>query len=316
MLYLKNTPIDQILSLPEMIEAVEDTLKEVALGRGFELPRRRIHHPNRMIFGLLPGSVHDVMGAYLQTDLDRSRHHETVILYSVETGEPLIFFQDCSINENRTGAAGAIGAKYLARRDASRVAVLGSALHAETQLKAVAAVRNLTQARVFSPTQSHREAFAEKMSRELGISVYAVASAEEALVDADILITATNSRLPVFDGTCLKDGIHITSIANGDKTRTRQEIDGTTICRADAIFVTSKETVCVNESDIFRAVRDRLISWDRVHEIAGVILGKVAGRTDDRQITLFKLQGTGIMDVAIGLKALEQLKDSHLAQEL
>jgi ornithine cyclodeaminase/alanine dehydrogenase-like protein (mu-crystallin family) len=316
MLYLKNTPIGQILSLPEMIEAVEDTLKEVALGRGFELPRRRIHHPNRMIFGLLPGSVHDVMGAYLQTDLDRSQHHETVILYSVETGEPLIFFQDCSINENRTGAAGAIGAKYLARRDASRVAVLGSALHAETQLKAVAAVRNLTQARVFSPTQSHREAFAEKMSRELGISVYAVTNAEEALVDADILITATNSRLPVFDGTCLNDGIHITSIANGDKTRTRQEIDGTTIRRADAIFVTSKETVCVNESDIFRAVRDRLISWDRVHEIAGVLLGKVAGRTDDRQITLFKLQGTGIMDVAIGLKALEQLKDSHLAREL
>ncbi len=316
MLYLKNTPIDQILSLPEMIEAVEDTLKEVALGRGFELPRRRIHHPNRMIFGLLPGSVHDVMGAYLQTDLDRSQHHETVILYSVESGEPLIFFQDCSINENRTGAAGAIGAKYLARRDANRVAVLGSALHAETQLKAVAAVRNLTQARVFSPTQSHREAFAKKMSRELGISVYAVASAEEALVDADILITATNSRLPVFDGTCLKDGIHITSIANGDKTRTRQEIDGTTIRRADAIFITSKETVCANESDIFRAVRDRLISWDRVHEIAGVLLGKVAGRTDDRQITLFKLQGTGIMDVAIGLKALEQLKDSHLAQEL
>ena len=106
MLYLKDTPINQILSMNEMIEAVEDTLKEVALGRGFELPRRRIHHPNRMIFGLLPGSVHGAMGAYLQTDLDRRIHHETVILYSVETGAPLILFQDCAINENRTAAAG------------------------------------------------------------------------------------------------------------------------------------------------------------------------------------------------------------------
>src|SRR5207245_11758327 len=115
MLFLKNTPINHILSIHEMIESIEDALKEIALGRGFDLPRRRIHHPNRMIFGLLPGSVNGAMGAYLQTDLDRRIHHESVILYSAETGEPLIFFQDCSINQLRTGAAGAIVAKYRAR---------------------------------------------------------------------------------------------------------------------------------------------------------------------------------------------------------
>src|SRR4030095_3665002 len=129
MLFLNNTPINQILSMHEMIEAIEITLKELAAGRGFDLPRRRIYHPNRMIFGLLPGSVHGAMGAYLQTDLDRHIHHETVILYSVETGEPLILFQDCSINEYRTGAAGGIGAKDLARKNSSRVAVFGSRVH-------------------------------------------------------------------------------------------------------------------------------------------------------------------------------------------
>ena len=219
MLYLKDTPINQILSMNEMIEAVEDTLKEVALGRGFELPRRRIHHPNRMIFGLLPGSVHGAMGAYLQTDLDRRIHHETVILYSVETGEPLILFQDCAINENRTAAAGAIGAKYLARADARRVALFGSAVHAESQLKAVAAVRDLTQVRVYSPTPKRRENLAEKLGAELKISVRAVSSAEEALESADIVITATDSKTPVFDGEQLPKGSHITSIANGDKTQ-------------------------------------------------------------------------------------------------
>ena len=104
--------------------------------------------------------------------------------------------------------------------------------------------------------------------------------------------------------------------SNGDKTRTRQEIDDATMRRAEPIFVTSKETVCVNESDIFRAVRDRVISWERVHEISGLLLGEGPGRADARQITLFKLQGTGIMDVAIGLKAYERLKDSGLAQKL
>jgi ornithine cyclodeaminase/alanine dehydrogenase-like protein (mu-crystallin family) len=269
-----------------------------------------------MIFGLLPGSVHGAMGAYLQTDLDRRIHHETVILYSVANGEPLILFQDCSINEYRTGAAGGIGAKYLARSDASRVAVIGSAVHAETQLKAVAAVRKLSQVKVFSPTPAHREAFAEKMSRELKIAVSPVTGAQEALADAEIVIAATAAKTPPFDGNWLMAGTHITSIANGDKTRTRQELDELTMRRADPIFVTSKETVCVNESDIFRAVRDRVISWDRVHEISSLLLGQTPGRTDEKQITLFKLQGTGIMDVAVGLRAFEKLKDSNRAQRL
>lgn len=316
MLFVKNTPINQILSMAEMIEVIEDTLKEVALGRGFDLPRRRIHHPNRMIFGLLPGSVHGAMGAYLQTDLDRRIHHETVILYDTETGEPLILFQDCSINESRTGAAGGLGAKHLARAGASRVAVIGSAVHAQTQLAAVAAVRNLTQVKVYSPTIEHRTDFARKMSHQLGREVSTAAEPQEAIDGADILIAATNSNKPVINGSWLTPGMHVTSIANGDKTRTRQEIDEETLRRADPIFVTSKETVCVNESDVFRAVRDQIISWERVHEISSLLLGETPGRTNDRQITLFKLQGTGIMDVAIGLRAYERIKGGNLALRL
>ena len=316
MLFLKNTPIDQILAIGEMIDTIEDTLKEIALGRGYELPRRRIHHPNRMILGILPGSVHGAMGAYIQTDLDRKIHHENVMIFSAESGEPLILFQDCSINEFRTGAAGGIGAKYLARTDASRVAVLGSAAHAETQLRAMASVRKLTEAWVYSPTPERRETFAAKMSRELQIPLHVAASAEEAIASADVIITATNSRTPIFNGDELKEGVHITSIANGDRTRVRQELDETVLRRANPIFVTSKETLCVNESDIFRAVRDKVIGWDKVHEISNLLLGQVAGRSNDRQITLFKLQGTGIMDVAIGFEAYKRLKDSRLAQSL
>ena len=133
---------------------------------------------------------------------------------------------------------------------------------------------------------------------------------------ADIVITATNSRRPVFDGNWLKEGTHITSIANGDRTRTRQEIDETTLRRAATIFITSKETVCVNESDIFRALRDKVTSWDRVREISSLLLGKVTGRTDDDQITLYKLQGIGIMDVAVGLRAYDRIKDSNVATRL
>jgi ornithine cyclodeaminase/alanine dehydrogenase-like protein (mu-crystallin family) len=316
MLYLKDTPLDKIVSMSEAIGAIEDALKEKALGRAFELPRRRIHHPNRMLFGLLPGSVRGAMGAYLQTDLDRRLHHESVILFSVENGEPLILFQNCCINELRTGAAGGLGAKYLARKNANRVAVIGSAVHAEMQLKAAAAVRSLASVAVFSPNAAHRDEFAKKMSAELQLEVKAANNAEAATNGTDIVIMATNSTTPVLDGNRLAEGIHITSIANGDKTRTRQEVDEVTLRRAQRIFVTSKETVETNQSDLFRAARGGIIAWDNVHEISSLILGNVDGRRNDREITLFKLQGTGMMDVALGLRAYELLKDSDLVQRL
>ena len=316
MLFVKDTPLDTALTMQTMIDAVEDADRELASGRGHDLPRRRIHHRNRMIFGLLPASYRGVMGVYLQTDLDRRLSHETVILYSIETGEPLILFQDCGINELRTGAAGGVGAKYLARKDASRVAVLGSSIHAFTQLRAVCVVRPVRHVSIFSPTREHRLLFAEKVRSELGIEGISAESAEAAVDAADIVITATNSNVPVFDGNWLRPGMHVTSISNGDRTRTRQEIDNTTIRRSDPVVITSKETVCVNESDIFRAVREGVTSWDRVDEIGELILGKKPGRTSDAQITLYKLQGTGIMDLAVALRAYEALKDSSFVKKI
>ena len=97
------------------------------------------------------------------------------------------------------------------------------------------------------------------MSRELALPVTSTTSAQEASVDADMIITDDPQRQDAEIRELLKPGTHITSIANGDKTRVRQELDETTMRRADPIFVTSKATVCVNESDIFRAVRDRVI---------------------------------------------------------
>ena len=316
MLFLKDTPLETIIPMAQAIEAVEESLAETSRGNAVVLPRRRIHHDNRMLFGVLPGSFKGAMGAYLQTDRDRSIHHETVILYSVETGEPLVLFQDCSINELRTGAAGGVGAKHLAPPDARRVAVIGSEKHAFTQLQAVCAVRLIDTVRVFSPTPAHRLRFAGRVRSGLGLEATAADSAEAALEGSDIVITATNAQSPVFEGRDLRPGMHVTSIANGDKTRVREEIDRDTMSRAARVCLTSKATVEANESDVFRAVRDGVLAWDGVCELGDVILGNAPGRTAPEEITLFKLQGMGIMDLAVGLHAYEALKDSASAQRL
>jgi len=316
MLFIKETPVKAIIPMARAIEAVEESLAETSRGNAVVLPRRRIHHANRMLFGVLPGSFKGAMGAYLQTDRDRAIHHETVILYSVETGEPLILFQDCAINELRTGAAGGVGARYLAPADARRVAVIGSEKHAFTQLQAVCAVRPVDTVKVFSPTPAHRLRFAGRVRAGLEVEATAVGSAEAAVDGADIVITATSAQSPVFEGRSLRPGMHVTSIANGDKTRVREEIDHDTIRRAARVCVTSKPTVQANESDLFRAVRDGVLDWDGVSELGDVILGHAPGRTAPDEITLFKLQGLGIMDLAVGLCAYETLKDSHSVQRL
>ena len=316
MLFLKDTPVETIIPMTQAIEAVEESLAETSRGNAVVLPRRRIHHDNRMLFGVLPGSFKGAMGAYLQTDRDRSIHHETVILYSVETGEPLILFQDCSINELRTGAAGGVGARHLAPADARRVAVIGSEKHAFTQLQAVCAVRSIETVRVFSPTPAHRIRFAGLVAADLDLDVTAADSAEAALEGSDIVITATNAQSPVFEGRSLRPGMHVTSIANGDKTRVREEIDRDAMTRAAKVCITSKATVQANESDVFRAVRDGALTWDGVCELGDVILGNAPGRTAPEEITLFKLQGLGIMDLAVGLRAYEALKDSASVQRL
>ena len=316
MLFLKDTPVHTIIPMQQAIEAVEESLAETSRGNAVVLPRRRIHHANRMLFGVLPGSFKGAMGAYLQTDRDRAIHHETVVLYSVETGEPLILFQDCAINELRTGAAGGVGAKHLANADATRVAVIGSEKHAFTQLQAVCAVRPIVGVTVFSPTEANRLRFAERVRSTLDVGATAADSADAALDGADIVITATNAQSPVFGGGRLNPGMHVTSIANGDKTRVRAEIDHETMTRAARVCVTSRSTVETNQSDVFRAVRDGVISWDGVCELGDVVVGNAPGRTSPEEITLFKLQGLGIMDLAVGLRAYDALKDSGSVQRL
>ena len=316
MLFFKETRVETIVPMAQAIEAAEEALAETSRGNAVVLPRRRIHHTNRMLFGVLPGSFKGAMGAYLQTDRDRTVHHETVILYSVETGEPLILFQDCSINELRTGAAGGVGAKHLAPPDARRVAVIGSEKHAFTQLQAVCAVRPIDAVTVFSPTPAHRLRFAGRARTDLDLDATAADSAEAALEGSDIVITATNAQRPVFEGRCLRPGMHVTSIANGDRTRIREEIDRDTMSRAARVCVTSKATVEANGSDVFRAVRDGALTWDGVCELGDVILGNAPGRTAPEEITLFKLQGLGIMDLAVGLRAYEALKDSASVQRI
>jgi ornithine cyclodeaminase len=138
------------------------------------------------------------------------------------------------------------------------------------------------------------------------------ASAQEAVQDADVLLTATNSNVPVFSGEWLRQGAHVTSIMGGNvglvragmAATTRRELDDTTIVRSDVIVVNSKEQAIVDEQgDLFDPVQAGLLSWEKVGELGQLLNGGIAGRTGAKQITLFKNNaGQGVADVAIASK--------------
>ena len=229
--------------------------------------------------------------------------HYFVYLFSAETGELLAVLQAKRLGQVRTGAATAVATRYMARKDASVVGVLGSGFQARTQLEAVCKVRSVSQARVYSPTPGHREAFASEMSGVLGIPVSPVDGPEKAVDGADILAVITSSVTPVFDGAWLGPGTHV--VAVGGASPFVREFDETTLQRADLIVVDDLQQTRIESGEFMVPASTGVVMWEQVRELWQVVGGEVPGRTGPDDITLFKSLGMALWDV-VAAKAVYQ----------
>ena len=172
------------------------------------------------------------------------RYTGLVLLFSTENGEPLAILPDGVMQRMRVGAANGLGVKYLARKDANTVGILGSGWQAGAQLMAACAVRKISSIRCFSPTKANREAFATQMSALLGVEVVPVDQPEDAIKGADIVMCASNSLDNIFFERWVVPGVHLTSIK-------QPEIEVKALKRADRIALHYHE-----ESPIHVTTRD------------------------------------------------------------
>ncbi len=277
------------------IEGMEQAFRRLAKGEAVMPRRGRLDLPGS-------GGILFTMPAYTGTSLavkivsvysqNPARGlpliHATVLALDPATGEALALLEGATLTAIRTGAASGAATDALANPDAAIVAILGSGRQARTQLEAVAAVRRIREARVYSPTREHREAFA----RQTGAR--AASSAEEAVSGADIICTATTSATPVFDGRRLKPGVHINAV--GSFSPERQELDADTIARS-LVVVDSRES----------AMAEAGLPPDRIHaELGEILAGRKPGRSSPAQITCFKSCGLAVQDAAAAGIALEQ----------
>jgi len=215
------------------------------------------------------------------------------------------------LTQVRTGAAGAVAAKYLAPKDCSNAGVIGSGTQARFQMRALKLVRDVKTIRMFSlDSDEVRDAYVKEMSAELGIEVLKAGSAEEVVRESSVVVTTTPARKGYIKAEWLHPGLHITSM--GADTEEKQELQVEVLGKADLL-------VCDLKSQVFRlgemrsGIESGVISEDSpIVELGELVNGLHPGRSDENQITVCDLTGVGVQDTMIAIKAYELAVEKDL----
>ncbi len=328
-----------IVTMSEAVEAVRLGFREWGENSQLNAPRRRIHIPTGVRVSVHQGGVPAAKATGLMTHCEWVKpmaeeqvyprlNHPVIVLYDAAEGELkgiIVGEITCSELPNnvavtglRTAATSAVGTDLLARPDATSVGLFGAAGQAKNHLLALMQVRKLTHVKVYSRNPENRRKFVEEMGPITNLNITPATSAEEAVRGVDIILTATNSSVPVFDGNWLKSGQHVTTIVGsnvglvkgGFTAAKRRETDDATLARSDVHGIVSVQQALQDEqADIFDPVQRGVIQWEQLIEIGAILAGDKEGRTKAEQITFYKNNaGQGVADVALGAKVLDNVK--------
>jgi len=322
-LHLSQEDVRGLVSYPEVIEAVEDGMRQQADGGAQSVERINLplgpgkpNDPFSRMFG------HSAMSIWMAGSTDRGGTIRSlsagggIALYVDETGTPAAIIDFPLLQLYRTGAAAAIATKYFARPDSRRFAMLGSGRFGRATLAAHVAMMDIDEVRNYSPNQQHRAEFASEIQSEFQLNIAPADSAEEAVADADVIIVCTDlngqNDPPGLIGEWLRPGVHVT--ANGGAN----ELDPTVYQRASRVVVDDLEEIKQQIWDIKRAVEEGVLSWEQVDELPHVVAGRCPARVDPDEITVVRNRGNGVQDLfptaAIYRKALETGTGTDIGQ--
>ncbi len=240
----------------------------------------------------------DYFGIKIYSSNPKTGAHFQVLLYRTSDGIQVANIEANQLGQIRTGAASGVATKYLAREDADTLGIIGSGFQAETQIGAIATVRKLREVRVWSRQPERRLQFARRCAEKFGLQVKATETAREAVENAAIVVTATNSKEPVLESAWISSGTHINAM--GSNWLTRRELPTDLVMdRADLVTVDSVEDAHLESGDLMIPLSERKGAEFRAIELCDVIAGRRPGRTSPAQITIFKSNGLAAQDVAV-----------------
>jgi alanine dehydrogenase len=354
MLFIHNDVVEKVLKMKDCIDVQEQAFREIRTGGAVQRPRTDVYVPcgrddGYYRWGTMEGANDGILAIRMKSDVmvwptnadgvwRESKYcvrpgtfFGLIMLMSTRNGEPLALINDGVLQHMRVGAGAGIGARSLARKDATTVGILGSGGMAQSFLEAFCAVRPITRAKVFSPTPANRERYAQTMRRKLGIDVVPVTSTREAIGGVDILATCTDSMSPTFEADWLEPGMHVTMLSNPEVSqevldrcdiKIRQGIRPRSPT-SDAVKSEPRQVAAAymagTEKEIKRVppqAMDVGIGVD-FPDYYDLVSGKTPGRTQDRQITFYYNTGNqGVQFSSVGGLVYRKAKEAGLGREL
>ncbi len=305
---LTDEHIDEVLPMNKAIERIEQAFIEHANGALVSPPRFTVPVENGSLVFTAGGARGNGQAigfrVYETFPKTTSKHTQLVAAFDSEKGEFLGLAIGYRLGIIRTSAIGGVALKYLSKSSSRIIGIIGSGTHARAQLEAASTIRDLRLAKVFSPTKSNRDVFAEEMSTKLDLNVESVDSSEAAVVDSDIIICSTRSKTPVFDADLLSPGMHVTTMAQNLESSNEVEIkvaEKSHIIASDSLAQIDKYGEYT--SPYFLANTEHR---NRMVQLSDIATGTTPGRESDDVITLFcsvGLAGTEVLLANLAFRA-------------
>lgn len=316
MLVLNEQDQQQLLNMEEVIDEVAQSLKAYSEGKT-ETPLRYVlpfNEENRYL--VMPALSDELKIVGIKTvtfALDNPKKGKktitgSVLLSDYETGETLAVLDGSYLTKIRTGTISGVATKYLAREDAKALCVIGAGDQAEGLIAAVMAVRNIDTVHFSSRTKENAEKLASDVAQEYNVQTKVFDEADDAMEDADVVVTATNSSKPVYSRS-LQPGVHLNAV--GSFKPEMQELPSESMLVANKIVVESTEAAMEETGDLKVPQEEGILTENLLHgELGNIVAGKISGREDDKEVTLFKSVGLAIVDIVVAnyfyKKALEK----------
>ncbi|MFQ5877988.1 MAG: ornithine cyclodeaminase family protein [Acidobacteriota bacterium] len=327
-LILREPEIRARLDMRSCIEVVEEAFAAYSAGRAelpevisLRIPGRRgeIHVKGGHLHGRRHYAVKVASAFQDNPSRGLPRNDGMVLMFDAETGAPAAFLLDNGyLTDLRTGAAGGVAARHLARRDARVVGVVGCGVQARYQLEALALVRAFREVRIYGRRPERARRCAEEMARRAGTPAgcrfAAAASVREAVQGADVVITVTPSREPLVKAEWLAPGAHVTAVGSDEPDK--QELHPEVLARADRVVADSRAQ-CLRMGEIHHAVASGAIPESKIDaELGEIAAGRRPGRRGESEITVCDLTGVGVQDVAAAGAALERARAAGAGETL
>jgi alanine dehydrogenase len=290
-IYLNEQDAAQFVDMPSAIAAVRAAFVAQARGEAVNIPRTRLEFGERRL-NLMAGGGR-APDRYALKSYGSAAYH--ILLYSAELGL-LAIMEANLLGQIRTGAASAVATQVMARPQAGRIGLIGAGRQARTQILALRCVGRASEVAVFARDRARQTAFCERLQSELALPVRAAGSAQEAVRDADIVVTATNSSNPVVMNEWLLPGTHVNAM--GANAASRRELDAQIVLRAAALVTDDIAQAKTEAAEFIDLARTGALDWNDLIPLHRIV-GAPGFRRDHEAITLFKSLGVGLEDLAI-----------------